>query len=214
MPILIYIYFILLFLNFGTGLYFYKQYSMAFKVFVWFTLYTVINELVCWNDPTPKRQLVGYLYNIYFLSSILFWTYFYHFYFKNQVVRKISKILLMISLVFIICVYFKNGIRFQQDKIALLLSIYLLILPIAYFIDIILHPSVMQLSDDAVFWISCGGVFWGVIYLFYSATMYYFAEQYPEMNQTLYTLLNIVNLINYSLVQVALMKKGARKIYL
>lgn len=210
MPILVNIYFLLLFLNCLTGLYYFKSFKTIYKFFVCFGFYTLVNELICWNDPTPHKQLTAYLYNLYFFISLVFWTYFFYRNFISTNVKKICLLIGALAIAMTIVVYLFNGVQKIQNSISVTLALHTLLMSILFFIDIILKPSHNTLASEVMFWISCALAVWGVIYLFYSGPLYYFVKKSPDLNKITYICLNIVNLITYSLIQIGLMSKSCR----
>jgi hypothetical protein len=211
MNLLVYLYFLILAINICTCIYFYKQHNSIMHALFYFLCYTFCNELIAWNDPSEGRKIMPYIYNMYFMIAMAFWTYFYMQNYQSLLLKRISIVWVILAIGFSASLYILHGLSKLQNMVQVTLALSLLILSILYFVDIILTPTPNALKEDPVFWISCGAALWSIIFLFYAGPLFYFVKKSPDLNRITYILLNIVCLINYSLLQIGLMSKGSKK---
>lgn len=155
-------------------------------------------------DYLDKNTIVGIQYNLY-LIFVLFFFYFYYSHIISASFKIISKVILIIFLIFILLFTKIAGLHFDE-KIAVIVMLFLISHSIIWFCNKILTVNEDKIFSDPNFWISSGFLIWACFGIFRCLPMYYFYETDKEFLSFIKTNFNIVNIILYILIFISLLK--------
>ena len=172
------------------------------------TFYLVITcsiEYYSWIRKVFFEDYInGLIYNIYFIISLFIFHLHFKLCFKSSV-KKLSNIFLLTS--FILITNLTQFLNREFDlKIGLIVSFFYILISLLWFFQKINSSDENKITADSYFWVSTGLLLWSIFFIFRIIPMYLFNATDKNFLKLLKTLLNLVNIITYSLFYVGLLK--------
>lgn len=171
-----------------------------------YLLVTVIVEVYSFIiDKIDKNILIGLQYNLYLIFVSIF---FYSFYSKilyKKVLKTLSKISLLLCLVFIIFFTKFLGLDFDE-KVAIAVMLFLICHSILWYSNKILTVDDTKIFNDPNFWISSGLLIWSCFGIFRCLPMYYFYYNDKEFSDFIKSNFDAVNILLYLMFYISLYK--------
>lgn len=183
-----------------------KYGSSAQNYLLIYLLVTIIVEVYTFViDKIDENILVGLQYNLYLIFVSIF---FYSFYSKilyKKVLKTLSKISLLLCLVFIIFFTKFLGLDFDE-KIAIAVMLFLIFHSILWYSNKILTVDDTKIFNDPSFWISSGVLIWSCFGIFRCLPMYYFYYNDKEFSDFIKSNFDAVNILLYLMFYISLYK--------
>lgn len=153
---------------------------------------------------------IGLLYNIYFMVILLFFYFFY----SRELIEYQKKISLFIFIIALVYILFFSGFYLENfdPKVGVSFALFCVINSILWFLQILNQVNEKKIQDNPYFWISSGLLLWSVLFIFRVIPMYLFDAADKEFLSFLKLILNIVNIILYTIFYIALLKFEKLKI--
>lgn len=182
-----------------------KQGFAAQNFIFLYLIISTVNDLSSFvRDLINSNVNVGLQYNFYFIFMIIF----FRFYYSNIFIKKIKKnslAVFIIVLIYISCFTKFLGEDFDS-KLGIVGALFFIINTLLWFYQKLNSYDDEKITEDPHFWISSGLLLWSVFFIFRVAPMYLFNDIDKGFLQVLKIVLNIINIIMYSLFYVALTK--------
>lgn len=200
----------ILFLTCALSLYYAFRYSGRRQgYFAFYLLFVQTVELsVVYFSSNEELNLNGFIYNMYFLGSLAYFTFFYYLICKTPLFRKIT-ILLFVIFLFIYYQFIPDDFFSLSGKFAvrsnLVMQFAFIWMCLVYFLDVIAGTRNMKMSNTFGFWITMGVFIWSVMSSLRFAGMHYFNENNKLFLSQMDGFLDILNIITYSLYLKALL---------
>ena len=196
------------------GLYYYKNNkSKEIKYLIWFLGFTVIVEIIgsytfLLDEIAFLSRLKGtgfernfWMYNIYMIGSILFYTSFFKWFLKsNKAVKILNWLSVFYAIGSVLYLFVKGGFFEGYSLFTLLVGTLLVLLSIfLYYYEIIKGDNILEIKNSLPFYVSLGALFFHVCstpVLIYSI---YFRQSFnPEFVNVFRIVLYGSNFILYS----------------
>lgn len=168
---------------------------------------TCVLEIYCFVVFYLKSNVnIGIYYNIYCFFCMIF----FHFYFTNNIKKKISILFnggFILAVIFYL--FFTKFYSKEFDiKIGILISLYYIFNSLLWFYYKISHLNEenKKITDYSSFWISAGLLIWSCFFIFRSIPMFFLKENDIEFLQVLKNILNVVNILMYIMFYFAILK--------
>ncbi|WP_343663500.1 hypothetical protein [Chryseobacterium mucoviscidosis] len=156
-------------------------------------------------DKIDESILIGLQYNLYLIFVTVFFYFFYSKSFYSKISKALSKILLLICLLFIIFFTKFLGLDFDE-KIAIAVMLFLIIHSIIWYCNKLFSVNDDEIFNDPNFWISSGLLLWSCFGIFRCLPMYYFYNNDKEFSNFIKSNFDVVNIILYLSIFISLSK--------
>ena len=156
-------------------------------------------------DKIDESILIGLQYNLYLIFVTIFFYFFYSKSFYSKIPKALSKILLLICLLFIIFFTKFLGLDFDE-KIAIAVMLFLIGHSIIWYCNKLFSVNDDEIFNDPNFWISSGLLLWSCFGIFRCLPMYYFYNHDKEFSNFIKSNFDVVNIILYLLIFISLFK--------
>ena len=171
-----------------------------------YLLVTVIVEVYTFViDKIDENIPVGLQYNLYLIFVSIFFYFFYSKILYKKVLKTLSKISLLLCLVFIIFFTKFLGLDFDE-KIAIAVMLFLIFHSILWYSNKILIVDDTEIFNDPNFWISSGLLIWSCFGIFRCLPMYYFYYNDKEFSDFIKSNFDAVNILLYLMFYISLYK--------
>ena len=187
----------------GLIMLFYRSDRIHLKLFPFFLLYTLLNELFAGYMVEHMRDTTE-IYNVYAIVQFLFYTYLLSNFLQNKnvirLVRFIQPIYVLLSflnLLFFQTLRVYNSITYSIGCLVIVaMSIY-------YFYELFKQKRIVQLTHEPAFWISTGLLFFFTCSFPLLATANILEELSPATLEALQKLLTLLNVMLYSIFTIS-----------
>lgn len=152
----------------------------------------------------------AYIFNFYFIFSIIFFWFYY-----SKVLTKTTKIISHIAFLgaIVYTLFFTKFLGEDFDsKLGILGALFFIINSLLWLYQKLNSYDDEKITEDPHFWVSSGLLLWSVFFIFRVAPMYLFNDIDKEFLQVLKIVLNIINIVMYSMFYVALTKFEKRNL--
>jgi len=203
--------YLLLFLGIAVGVFYYRKLNSAFKYLIILLICVLITEV-------GSKIIPHYGFNknpLYILFSILHYPIFSYIYYQFLSKKKDFKIHLLVTAFLyyffvVLNIIYLQPVTIFPSNIILVESVFILSQILYLFYDMLHHPIQKPLTQQGMFWVNSGSLF------FYSSTFIifgffnYFKKYQFEMNWA-YFILWLTNIIMYSCYLIAIIVEGKNK---
>lgn len=202
-----YIYNIVLIVVFFKAFILGRKYGLSAQnnLFIYLLLTIIVEAYSFIIDKIDKNILIGLQYNVYLIFVSIF---FYSFYSKvlyRKVLKTLSKMSILLCLVFIIFFTSFSGLDFDE-KIAIAVMLFLICQSILWYSNKILTVDNTEIFKDPNFWISSGLLIWSCFGIFRCLPMYYFYYNDKEFSDLIKSNFDVVNILLYIMFYISLCK--------
>ena len=152
----------------------------------------------------------AYIFNFYSIFVIIFFWYYY-----SRVLTKATKIISHIAFLgaIVYTVFFTKFLGDDFDsKLGIVSALFFIINTLLWFYQKLNSYDDEKITEDPHFWVSSGLLLWSVFFIFRVAPMYLFNDIDKEFLLVLKIVLNIINIVMYSMFYVALTKFEKRNL--
>lgn len=156
-------------------------------------------------DKINESILIGLQYNLYLMFVTVFFYYFYSKSFYSKIPKVLSKISLLICLLFILFFTKFLGLDFDE-KIAIAVMLFLIVHSIIWYCNKLFSVNDDKIFNDPNFWVSSGLLLWSCFGIFRCLPMYYFYNHDKEFSNFIKSNFDVVNIILYLLIFISLFK--------
>lgn len=143
-----------------------------------------------------------WVYNIYFLGTLLYFSLFFHLSYRQVSLKRIVTILPFAFLTIYLLFIPDNFFSFESDfaiKSNLILLFSFIWMCLLYFLDIIISSDNIKLRSSFTFWVTMGFFVWSVMVLLRVAGINFFNDHDKLFLFQLASFTDIINIITYSL---------------
>ena len=170
-----------------------------------YLLITCINEWVSFirNCINPNVK-VGLQYNLYFIFSILFFSFYSNKNFTNTL-KKISSVSTILSVGFVIIYTNFSGEDFDKN-IGITVTLFYILNSLLWFYQKISFFDEHKITDDPAFWVFTALLMWSCFFIFRVTPMFFFAKTDNEFLKFLKIGQNIINILMYFMFYISLRK--------
>ena len=188
------------------ALYNYRQLDTVLKIMALFCLLSVIPDLISLVTAYILKLTFNnlFLMHLYDMMAVVFFTVIYYKAFYTPVLKKITLILGLAALLIVLsnCIFIE-GIWVYPSVSNTVLSLFLIVLSLIYFYQLLTRQEFMYIEKQGLFWINSGVLF------YYSITIFLFML-YSKINNAYkdyYMMQSVTNIIGNLLYSVGLLCK-------
>lgn len=182
-----------------------KQGFAAQNFIFLYLIVSTINDVSSFTrDYINPNVKVGLQYNFYFILIIIFFWFYY-----SRIFIKTLKIISHIAFwgaILSIALFTKFLGQDFDSNLGIIVALFFIINTLLWYFQKLNSFGDEKISDDPHFWVSSGLLLWSVFFIFRVAPMYLFNDIDKEFLQVLKIVLNIINIIMYSMFYVALIR--------
>ena len=180
------------------------KYPKHLRLFSWFIFVSVAIEWIGWYIARHLHRNNLWLYNFNIIIEFLFLPFFYRLILRSHKIRQGIKLFLIIyPIIFFINLFFIQGLYVFNTYPYLIGDIFVLVLIINYFKEILLTPNNIKLHREPVFYISIAFLLFFTIEIPYTMLLPYFINHNLEVAMALIWVIKILNAVLYVLLSVA-----------
>lgn len=146
-----------------------------------------------------KCQIHFFLFDIYSISMYIGYSYTYYSRLESDILKRALKYYLYTYTIILIIVYTYYKINGHQYNLLFheLLSLNNIILTLHYFLDLFVSKKIIRLSNQYLFWISIGILFWSLMNIFRMGGIYFFNINDNNFLLSIHLIFSFVNIITY-----------------
>jgi len=191
------------------ALYNYRQLDKVLKIMALFCLLSVIPDMIGLVTAyiLKLRSFNNlFLIHLYDMMAVIFFTVIYFKVFYKSIIKKITLILGIVALLAMLYnAIFIEGIRVYPSVSNTVLSIFLIVLSLIYFYQLLSRQEFMYIEKQGLFWINSGVLFYYSITIF--LFMLYNKMTNDEHRAYYYMTQSVTNIISNLLFSVGLLCK-------
>lgn len=182
-----------------------KQGFAAQNFIFLYLIISTINDVSSFiRDYINPNVKVGLQYNFYFMLIIIFFWFYYSRVFKTTT-KIISHITFLGAIVYTL--FFTKFLGDDFDsKLGIIGALFFIINTLLWFFQKLNSFGDEKILEDPHFWVSSGLLLWSVFFIFRVSPMYLFNNIDKGFLEVLKTVLNIINIVMYSMFYIALTK--------
>ena len=144
------------------------------------------------------------LYNAAMLLEFLTYAYFFRTVLTNPLLKRLIDIyMILLPIFWVIVVFYVFGIRHWNSYFSIVGSFFTVCMAAAFYYQLFTAPTLIRLSISPEFWIATALIIFFACNLPYLGTLNYITQKYPALARSFLQLLQILNIIMYSLITLA-----------
>jgi hypothetical protein len=176
----------------------YPFHLKLFSILLGLTLFTEIcaKFLLNWFQLRSNYPI----YNIYILVQDCFYPIYFMYLISNSIARKVTKLFFILFPMFwIVTTFFILGINAWNSYAIMFGDIFLVYFSVVYLYELFVSEKLVKLHLSPEFWIATASVIYFSSELPLTGMLNYLAKNYPEQTLMLSKILQLLNIIMYSI---------------
>ena len=144
------------------------------------------------------------LYNIFMLVEAMTYAWFFRAILESRVLKSlIGGYMILFPIFWVIVVFFVFGLHYWNSYVAIVESLFTVCMAAAFYYQLFTAPTLIRLSKSPEFWIATGLIIFYTCNLPYLGMLNFITKEYLSLAKSLLMLLQILNIIMYSLFTLA-----------
>jgi len=132
--------------------------SLPLKLFMWFLVYSLLTEIMGTYFAFYAKINTAVIYNTWVIISYLFYSFLFFSMIKNKIKRKVIFGITLSYLLYEIIntLFYQNYLTDVYAYSAILNKIFLVIIILMYFSELLKSDAILNIKESMAFWISLG----------------------------------------------------------